>query len=266
MRTVIGLLCLYSFAAVARSEMVTKTISYDANGTSFRSFLVYDSEQTTGKKVPGILVFPEWWGLNDFDKRKGEELARLGYVALVVDMYGGGRSTTNPEEAKALAGQLYGKSLMAERAQLGLDQLQKTGLVDENKLGAIGFCLGGAVSQALAYTGAPLKGIVSFHGALIPAPADAGEKTRARFLLLHGGLDPLVTKDQVEAFLQSLNQQKLNYEFIVYSGAVHAFMNPDADKFHAAGVEGLGYNPEVAGRAWHEMQEFFQEAFGSSQG
>ena len=266
MRTVIGLLCLSCFAALARGEIVTKTISYDANGTSFRSFLVYDSAQTAGKKAPGILVFPEWWGLNDFDKRKGEELAKLGYVALAVDMYGDGRSTTNPEEAKALAGQLYGKSLMAERAQLGLDQLRKTGLVDEARLGAIGFCLGGAVSQALAYTGAPLKGIVSFHGALIPAPADAGEKTRAKFLLLHGGLDPLVTKDQVDAFLNSLNQQKLNYEFIVYSGAVHSFTNPDADKFHSAGMQGVGYNPEVARQAWHQMQEFFQETFGGSQG
>jgi dienelactone hydrolase len=111
-----------------------------------------------------------------------------------------------------------------------------------------------------------LKGIVSFHGALIPAPADAGEKTRARFLLLHGGLDPLITKDQVDAFLNSLNQQKLNYEFIVYSGAVHSFTNPDADKFRAAGMQGVGYNAEVAGRAWHQMQEFFQEAFGSPQG
>ena len=266
MRTVIGLICFSAFVVVARSEMVTKTVSYDANGTSFRSFLVYDSERTAGKKLPGILVFPEWWGLNDFDKRKAEELARLGYVALAVDMYGDGRSTTNPEEAKALAGQLYGKPLMAERAQLGLDQLQKTGLVDETKLGAIGFCLGGAVSQALAYTGAPLKGIVSFHGALIPAPADAGEKTRARFLLLHGGLDPLVTKDQVEAFIQSLNQQKLSYEFIIYSGAVHAFMNPDADKFRAAGMQGLGYNADVAGRAWRQMEEFFQATFGGSRG
>ncbi|MBV9488199.1 MAG: dienelactone hydrolase family protein [Verrucomicrobia bacterium] len=265
MRSVVSIIGFCALATwVARGEIVTKTISYDANGTTFRSFLAYDSARTGQQGLPGVLVFPEWWGLNDFTKQKAEELAGLGYVALVVDMYGEGRSTTNAEEAKSMAGQLYGKPLTAERAQLGLDQLQKTGVVDPNKLAAIGFCFGGAVSQALAYTGAPLKGIVSFHGALVPAPDDAGTKTRARFLILHGALDPLVKKEQVEAFVESLNRQNLNYELIVYSGAVHAFMNPNADKARAAGLKGVGYNPEVAKEAWSQMRSFLQGLFGSS--
>jgi dienelactone hydrolase len=254
-----------ALTVLVRADVVTKTVSYDANGTTFRSFLAYDSGRSGPQKPPGVLVFPEWWGVNDFVKHKAEQLAALGYVALAVDMYGDGRTTTNPEEARALAGQLYGKPLMAERARLGLDQLLKSGLADETRLASIGFCFGGTVSQVLVYTGAPLKAIVAFHAGLIPAPAGAGEKVRAQFLILHGGMDPMVKRDQADAFLDSLNREKLDYEFIVYSGAVHAFTNPDADKARAAGLEGVGYHAEVARRAWDRMQTFFRDIFGGAQ-
>ncbi len=103
-----------------------------------------------------------------------------GYVAFAADMYGGGQSTTEPAKAKELSSQFYGKPLMAERAQAALDQLLKTGMVDEKKVAAIGFCFGGSASLALAYSGAPIAGVVTFHGGLIPAsgrrrPKDEGQ-------------------------------------------------------------------------------------------
>ena len=133
----------------------------------------------------------------------------MGYVVFAADMYGDGQSTTDPAKAKELSSQFYGNSLMPERAQAGLDQLLKTGLVDESKIAAIGFCFGGATSLALAYTGAPLAGVVTFHGALLPPPAGAGEKTKAKFLILHGALDPLVAKDAVDAFLKGWTKASL---------------------------------------------------------
>ena len=151
---------------------------------------------------------------------------------------------------------------MAERGQAALDQLLKTGLVDENKVAAIGFCFGGSASLALAYSGAPLAGVVTFHGGLIPAPADVAQKTKAKFLILHGALDPLVNKEAVDKFLKSMNDDKLDYQFIAYSGAVHAFSNPEADKAHAAGLDGVGYNAEAATRSWNQMKIFFGEIFG----
>ena len=148
---------------------------------------------------------------------------------------------------------------MAERAQAALDQLLKTGMVDEKKVAAIGFCFGGSASLALAYSGAPIAGVVTFHGGLIPAPADVAGKTKAKFLILHGALDPHVNKEAVDKFLQSMNDDKLDYQFIAYSGAVHAFTNPNADKAHVAG---LGYNAEAAARSWNQMKIFFGEIFG----
>jgi dienelactone hydrolase len=253
----LSLLILASVISV-HAKLVTKTVSYEQNGTKLEGYLAYDDSMTDKGKVPGVLVYPEWWGLNDYVKSRADQLAKLGYVAFAADIYGGGQSTTEPAKAKELSSQFYGKPLMAERAQAGLDQLLKTGLVDENKVAAIGFCFGGSTALALAYTGAPIVGVVTFHGGLIPAPADVAQKTKAKFLILHGALDPLVNKEAVDKFLKSMNDDKLDYQFIAYSGALHAFTNPFADKAH---VDGLGYNAEAAARSWNQMKVFFSEIF-----
>lgn len=245
-----------------QAKLVTKTVSYEQNGTNLEGYLAYDDAVTGKGKVPGIVVYPEWWGLDDYVKGRAEQLAKMGYVAFAADMYGDGQSTTERAKAKELVSQLYGKPLMAERAQAALDQLLKTGLVDESKVAAIGFCFGGSCSLALAYTGAPLAGVVTFHGALIPAPADAAQKTKAKFLILHGALDPLVNKEAVDGFLKSMNDGKFDFQFVAYSGAVHAFTNPNADKARAAGLDGVGYNAEAATRSWNQMKAFFDEIFG----
>src|SRR5271166_6134004 len=202
----------------ASAKLVTKTVSYEQIGTKLEGYLAYNDSATEKGKVPGIVVYPEWWGLNGYIKGRAEQLAKMGYVAFAADMYGAGQSTTDPAKAKEFASQFYGKPLMAERAQAALDQLLKTGLVDENKVAAIGFCFGGSTSLALAYSGAPLAGVVTFHGGLIPAPAGAAQRTKAKFLILHGALDPLVGKDAVDKFVKSMNDGKLDFQFIEYSG------------------------------------------------
>ena len=190
-------------------------------------------------------------------------LAELGYVAFAVDMYGGGVSTTDAGKAKEFSSQFYGKPLMAERARAGLDQLLATGLVDETKVAAIGYCFGGAVCQVLAYSGAPLVGIVSFHGSLVPAPADASNK--AKFLICHGALDPFSKSEAIAAFKKSMDDGGFDYQFISYAGAMHAFTNPDADKLaHQNGLEGIGYNAAADRRSWQHMRVFFDELFGGA--
>jgi dienelactone hydrolase len=261
MKAVSLTLMILASGMTLHAKLVSKTVSYEQNGTKLEGYLAYDDAITDKGKVPGILVYPEWWGLNDYIKHRADQLAGLGFVAFAADMYGGAQSTTEPAKAKELAGQLYGKPLMAERAQAAMDQLLKTGLVDANKIAAIGFCFGGTASLTLAYSGAPLAGVVTFHGGLIPAPADVAQKTKAKFLILHGALDPLVNKEAVEKFLKSMNDDKLDYQFIAYSGALHAFSNPDADKAHAAGLDGVGYNAEAAARSWNQMKIFFDEIF-----
>ena len=130
-------------------------------------------------------------------------------------------------------------------------------------MAAIGYCFGGSTVQALANTGAPLAGIVSFHGGLIPVPADAAAKTKAKILMCHGAVDPFISKEELETFTKSMNDGKFDYQFISYAGAIHAFTNPDADKIAAAtGLTGkIGYNAAADRRSWSQMKGFFKEIF-----
>jgi dienelactone hydrolase len=237
---------------------VTKAVGYEQAGVKLEGWLAYD-DSTTGKR-PGVLVVPEWWGLNDFAKGKAEQLAKLGYVAFATDMYGKGVSTEDPKKAGELAGQFYGKPLMADRARAGLDQLLATGLVANGKVAAIGFCFGGATCQALAYSGAPLAGIVSFHGSLIPAPAGASHN--ARILMLHGAADTFTSAEQIAAFEKSLKDGGFDWQWVSYPGAVHAFTNPDATRIGKEHGMNIAYNEPAAKASWAKMQEFFHTLFG----
>jgi dienelactone hydrolase len=244
-----------ALAVNLEAKVVARAVAYEHDGVKLEGWLAYD-DAAEGKR-PGVLVVHEWWGLNDYVRGRAESLARLGYVAFALDMYGAGVVTADPKKAGELAGQFYGKPLMAGRARAGLDQLLATGMVAEGKVAAIGFCFGGSTSQALAYSGAPVAGIVSFHGGPVPAPAGAANK--AKILMLHGAADFFIKPEEIMAFEKSMNDGGFDWQWISYSGAVHAFSNPDADKF---GIKGVAYQKAAAQRSWMHMQVFFAELFG----
>ena len=115
----------------ASAKVIMKPVAYEHAGVKLEGYLAYDDAKISAdKKAPGVLVVPEWWGLNDYTKSRAQALAKLGYVAFATDMYGAGVTTTDPKKAGELASQFYGKPLMAERAQAGLDQLLASGLVE----------------------------------------------------------------------------------------------------------------------------------------
>lgn len=263
MRTTLLLLLSFAASLPLSARITARAVSYEHGGAKLEGWLVYDDAQATiVRKAPGVLVIPEWWGLNDYPKSRAEQLAKLGYVAFAADMYGKGVVTSDPKKAGELAGQFYGKPLMAERAWAGLDQLLKTGLVDASRVAAIGYCFGGATAQALAFSGAPLAGMVSFHGNLIPPTADWAAKTKAKLLICHGAVDPFIPKDQIDSFLKAVNEGKLDYQFVSYAGAIHAFTNPKADETaRTAGLNGIGYNAAADRRSWEHMRVFFAEIF-----
>lgn len=248
---------------------MTKDIEYEHNGVRLQGFLAYDDAKVNGGKLPGVLVVHEWWGLNDYVKGRAVQLAGLGYVAFALDMYGKGVLAKDPARAGELAGQFRGKALMAERAQAGLDQLLGTGLVDPSRVAAIGYCFGGSTVQALAYSGAPLAGIVSFHGGLIPMSAEAAGRNKAKILICHGAMDPSLKQADIDAYLKSLNDCKVDYKFVAYAGALHAFTNPESDANAAAnpGMKGfIGYSPSADRRSWEDMKAFFGEIFAAGRG
>jgi dienelactone hydrolase len=252
-------------ALSARAGIVTQPIPYEHDGVRLVGYLAYDERQVEKKdRVPGVLVVGEWWGLNDYAKSRAEKIARLGYVVFVADMYGDGQVTTDPKRAAELAGPFYGKPLMAARARAGLEQLLKNNYVDRRRVAAIGYCFGGTVVQALAFSGAPVAGIVSFHGNLLPPSAEAAAATRAKLLICQGAADPFVPPADRDAFLAALDAGKLDYQFVTYAGALHAFTNPKADQIAAAtGLKGIGYNAAADRRSWAHLRTFFREIFRS---
>jgi dienelactone hydrolase len=251
----LALVCL-SLTAV-EAKVVTKTVEYRQDGTVMQGFLA-DDETLKGKR-PGVLVVHEWWGLNDFARDKAKQLAELGYVALAGDMYGNGVTTKDREEAARLAGALRGNpNLLRARAQAALKVLAANPRVDPKRLAAIGFCFGGTTVLELAYSGADLAGVVSFHGGLPrPQPGDL-ERLKARVLVLHGADDPHVSAADLTAFEQAMRQAGADWQMVFFGGAVHSFTNPEAGNNKAAGV---AYDARAARRSWRCMQEFFREIF-----
>jgi dienelactone hydrolase len=237
----------------------TTTVKYEHNGVTLKGHLAWD-DAIEGKR-PGVLVVHEWWGLNDYARKRAEQLASLGYVAFAADMYGDGKTTEHPKEAGAMATTVRKNvKIWHGRALAGLKVLQDHELVDGNKIAAIGYCFGGSTVLELAHTGAEVAAVVSFHGALpIPAAEQTG-KIKAKILICHGALDSFIPEETIQKVRAAYDGAKVDYEMIYYGGAVHSFTVPDADKH---GLKGIAYNAAADRRSWRHMQDLFREVLGT---
>ena len=258
MKAILGGLFMAALMATgAQAEIRMERIEYRHGDTVLEGYLAYD-DGVTGKR-PGVLVVHEWWGVNDYVKRRAEQLARLGYVAFALDMYGKGISTTDPKEAGRLAGLFRNdRPLGRARAAAGLNVLKSRPQVDPARIAAIGYCFGGTIVLEMARGGADLKGVASFHGGLAtPNPADA-RNIKGKVLVLHGADDTFESPAEIAAFQEEMRQAKVDWQMNYYGGAVHSFTNPDAGK---AGIKGVAYNEAADRRSWQAMRTFFDEIF-----
>jgi dienelactone hydrolase len=240
-----------------QGEIVKTPVDYRQADTHLKGLMVYDNS-IKGQR-PGVLVFPEWWGLNDYPKRRAEQLAQLGYVAFAADMYGDDKTTEDANEAGQMMTVVRGDlDLMRARAQAALDVLSKDPHVDPSRIAAIGYCFGGTVALELARSGAPLVGVVSFHGGLdTTRPYDA-KNIKGKILVCTGGEDSFVPPSQVLAFEDEMRQGHVDWQVLVFGGAHHAFTNPAADSHH---IPNIAYNADADRRSWNAMKAFFDEVF-----
>lgn len=258
MKTFAAILAMaFVFAGVstARAEVKTEVVEYRHGDVVLEGYLAYD-DSFQGKR-PGVLVVHEWNGHNPYVRKRAERLARLGYVAFALDMYGKGVRAKNAKEAAALAGIYKGdRKLMRARAAAGLAVLRNRPETDPARLAAIGYCFGGTAVLELARSGADLVSVVSFHGGLdTPTPEDA-RHIKGKVLALHGGDDPYVPLKQVEAFQEEMRKGGVDWQFIAYGGAVHSFTNPESGNDPS---KGLAYNERADRRSWGAMKAFFAE-------
>ena len=257
MKAMVSVFFLLVFSLTAQSAVQTKAVEYKDGETVLTGHLYWD-DAIEGER-PGVLVVHEWWGLNDYAKKRAQMLAELGFVAFAADMYGDGHVTDKPEQAKTWMQEVTADvEGWRERAMLGIEQLKASGMVSGDNIAAIGYCFGGATVLQLSYANAPLKGVVSFHGALPAAPEEAKGKIGPQILVLHGQADTFVAPEVVTNFRNKLEESGAIWEMNTYGGARHGFTNPDAAEF---GMENLVYNKRADERSWARMQEFFGEIF-----
>ena len=244
----------------AEPKILGKTVEYNAQGVVMKGYLAYD-DHIKGKR-PGVLVVPEWWGLNDYARKRARMLAELGYTALAVDMYGDSKVATTPDDAGKLSSYLMKNFDVAKaRFMAAMDFLKQQPSVDPNLVAAIGYCFGGGVVLNMARQGTDLKGVVSFHGSLTAVkPAQSGS-VKAKILVLHGGADKLVTPEQVEAFKQEMKSAGADFRFISYPGATHSFTNPEATELGKKFNMPIAYNAEADRKSWVELKEFLKSIF-----
>jgi dienelactone hydrolase len=247
-------LFLALFTAAASAALQTRVVEYKQGDTVLEGVMTWN-DAVKGRR-PSVLVIHQWMGLTSYEKKRSEMLAQLGYNVFALDIYGKGIRPKTPQEAGAEAGKFKGdRNLLRARALAGLDALRADVNTDPKHIAVIGYCFGGTAAIELARAGADVAGVVTFHGGLdSPAPAD-GANIRAKMLICHGAEDPFVAPKDMAAFLTELRVNKVDYQFVAYSGAVHSFTQWTAD----GSMPGAKYNAAADRRSWEQMKAFFAE-------
>lgn len=244
----------------ADAAVVEKNVTYSAQGVTLKGFLAYDDKVM--KNGPGILVVHEWWGLNDYARKRARMLAELGYTALAVDMYGDGKQAMHPDDAGKFSGEVMKNFEDGKARFLAAEELLKSQPnVDPNRIGAIGYCFGGGVVLNMARQGADLVAVASFHGSLQAVkPAEPG-MVKAKIRVYTGGSDKFVPPAAVEAFKEEMTKAGADFEVTVYPDAMHSFTNPDATEVGKKFNLPLAYDADADRKSWKDMQQFFNAVF-----
>lgn len=257
MRITLLLLTLFS-STTALGAVTSKPIDYQDEEVQLQGSLYWDD--ASNEKRPGVLVVPEWWGLNDYAHKRARMLAELGYVAFAADMYGKGKVTRDPAQAKEWMLEVtVDPELWQLRANAAIEQLRKSPLADNGKLAAIGYCFGGGTVLQLAYGGGyGLKGVVSFHGSLPAAPEESKGKIKPQILAFHGQADPFVAPEIAAQFQKKLDEAGASWEMVSFGGVKHSFTNPKVGEY---GLDALQYDARADQRSWDSMKHFLKGLF-----
>ena len=251
----------FSITTMAQADIRTHEIEYTHNSIKLKGYLAYD-DAVQGKR-PGILVVHEWWGHNEHARGRTRMLAEDGYTALAVDMYGNGKTANHPKKAGELMNAAF-KDWEASQARFNKAKeiLQAHKTVDSTRIGAIGFCFGGAVSIRMVRGGADLDGIVAFHSSLPLEPPITKGDVKASILVINGSEDSFLNPESVGSFAKEMVAGNVDFSYLNLAGIKHSFTNEQADELSKAfSIPNLEYNKQADEQSWSEMQRFFKRIF-----
>ncbi|MBM9604043.1 dienelactone hydrolase family protein [Desulfopila inferna] len=236
----VSAMLLFANGAIAAGNFV----QYKVGGESFEGYFISPADN-----APLIVMVHDWDGLTEYEVKRADMLAELGYAVFAVDLFGEGIRPVETEEKKKLTGMLYeDRERMRGLLQGGLDKAAELGGNRDNAV-AIGYCFGGAAILELARTGAALKGFVSFHGGLETPENQSYSQTKGKILVLHGSADTSVTLDQFAALAKELEEQDVDHEMITYGGAPHAFTVFDTER----------YREDADRKSWQRFTRFLAD-------
>ncbi len=238
------------FAQSSMNDIRTESVRYEVDGEEFVGLLAYDASSMAVR--PGVIVVHEWLGINDYAKKRAADLAKEGYVAFALDMYGDGK-TIPMSEARTMSGKIGSDfPLIKKRFNAALDLLKEAPYVDKSNLGAIGYCFGGGIVLNMARMGTEIEGVVSFHASINTGLTAGKGDVKTRVLAIQGDGDPAAPPDRQKAFVEEMKNSGADFSYIVFGNLpAHNFTNP----------EGTSYYETEANLAWASMLTFFNEIF-----
>jgi dienelactone hydrolase len=244
-------------APLPAPEIHTEAVQYKHGDVVLEGFLAY--EKGTTAKRPGVVIVHEWRGHGDYVRRRAEEVAKLGYVAFAIDMYGKGVFAKDHTEAGKLAGVFQkDRKLMRERAAAGLERLKQVDLVDPKKIAVMGYCFGGTTALELARGGYDVVAAASFHGNLSRPEGAEVKPIRAKIAVFHGAADKFAGPEQLPAFADEMTKAGADWYLVSFGGAVHSFTVKEAGDDTSTG---MAYNEAADRRSWEMLKNFLTEAF-----
>lgn len=237
-------------------KLQDRLIEYRDGDTVLEGRVVWDDSRPGPR--PGVLVSHAWGGRSDYEDGRADDLARLGYAAFALDLYGKGVRGSSPEENAALMQPfLDDRAMLQQRLMASLATLRELSEVDANQVAAIGFCFGGLCVLDIARTCTGVAGVVSIHG-LFAAPGNTNSNAvTAKVLALHGWDDPMATPDDVCAFASEMTARGADWQVHAYGNTMHAFTNPAAN----APDMGTVYDATADRRSAVAIANFLEELF-----
>jgi dienelactone hydrolase len=231
---------IFSSSAIAAGEFV----SYEVNGEPYEAYFVSPSPNAAL-----ILLIHDWDGLTDYEVKRANMLADIGYAVFAADLFGAGVRPTEVKDKRQHTGELYkDRDKMRTLLKAALETAQSKGANIHNAV-AMGYCFGGAAVLELARSGADLKGFVTFHGGLSTPAGQDYSKTKGKLLILHGTADTSITMDQFAELATMLEEKSISHEMITYGGAPHAFTVFGSNR----------YREDADKRSWNRFTAFLNE-------
>ena len=261
--------CKQKEAATSEKEIITEIeaaplikgeeVTYATDSTNLKGYIAFDS--SLKEKRPGVLIVHEWWGHNDYVRQRAEMLAELGYTALAVDMYGDGKLAEHPEDAGKFAGSVFNNLPEAKaRFNAAMSLLKAHSSVNEDKIGAIGYCFGGSVVLTMANSGVDLDAVAAFHSG-VQLPVMSNDQLKARVLVCNGADDPFISPESITAFTSAMDSIGATYDYVAYPGVKHSFTSKEADANGEKFGLPLAYDADADKKSWESLQKLFSESF-----